>query len=245
LIKAKEEEAEAANNAKTEFLENMRHDIRTPLTGIVGFANLIAGETNEPKIKEYVDNLVASSNALHDLLNEILEVIKIGSRELPLLKKKFDIRKKMMEVIKLNQARAFHKHLALEFKYDENLPSYVIGDSTRLHRIALELLTNALNFTDKGLVKLTVEQAKRTENKLLIRIIVEDTGIGIPLDKQEEIFVQFKKLTPSYKGIYKGAGLGLTIIKEFINDLEGEIYVESEEGKGNSMKISISKCLMK
>ena len=227
------EAAEAANKAKTEFLENMRHDIRTPLTGIVGFASIIADEANDPKIKEYTDNLTASSNALQDLLNEILEVIRIGSHELPLLKKKFDLHKKLADVINLNKAKALHKHLILEFEYDKNIPAYVIGDSTRIHRIALELLTNALNFTDKGLVKLTVKLAKKIKNKLVIKIIVEDTGIGIPFDKKDEIFLQFKRLTPSYKGIYKGAGLGLTIIKEFIDELDGEIYVESQEGKGS------------
>jgi two-component system aerobic respiration control sensor histidine kinase ArcB len=232
LAKAKEE-AEAANRVKTEFLENMRHDIRTPLTGIVGFANIIAEEAKDPRIKEYVENLTASSNTLQDLLNEILEVIRISSRELPLLKKKFDLKGRLNEVIKLNQARALHKQLSLEFKYDENMPTYVIGDSTRVHRIALELITNALNFTDKGSVKLLVQLAQQKENKLIIKMIVEDTGIGIPPDKQEEIFIQFRKLTPSYKGIYKGTGLGLTIIKEFINELDGEIYVESQESKGS------------
>ncbi len=227
--------AEAANNAKTEFLENMRHDIRTPLTGITGFANIIAEELKNEKVKEYVDNLTASSQALQDLLNEILEVIKIGSHELPVAKKKFNLKEKMTDIFNLNRARAFHKHLDFSIEYDSKIPLYVIGDPMRIHRIVLELVTNALNFTDKGSVKIRTELAKKEEAKLVIKIIISDTGIGIPVDKQEEIFLQFKKLTPSYKGIYKGgAGFGLSIVKQFVNELEGEIYVDSQEGKGTT-----------
>lgn len=231
-LQQSKEAAEAADKAKTEFLQNMRHDIRTPLTGIVGIANIISDETTDPKIKEYVNNLVASSDALQNLLNEILEVIRIGS-QIPIRKNKFDLHQKLMDVISLNKAKALHKHLQLEFVYDEKLPPYVIGDPIRIHRIALELLTNAISFTAKGSVKLTVELAKKIKNKLVVKMTVEDTGIGIPHDKQDEIFLQFKRLTPSYQGIYKGAGLGLTIAKTFIEELSGEIYVESQESKGS------------
>src|SRR5262249_47226212 len=148
------EKAEAANRAKTEFLENMRHDIRTPLTGIMGFATIIRDEVNDPKIKEYADNLTASSQALLDLLNEILEAVKLNSGEVPLVKKKFDLKKRLSDVIKLNQAKAHQKRIDLVFDYDEKIPPYVIGDPTRLHRLALELIVNALNFTQKGTVKL-------------------------------------------------------------------------------------------
>ncbi|MFT3742280.1 MAG: response regulator [Gammaproteobacteria bacterium] len=232
LIRAKEA-AEAADKAKTEFLENMRHDIRTPLTGIVGFANIIAEEVQNPRIKEYVENLTASSHALLDLLNEILEVIKINSNEIALQKNKFNLQKKLSDVIKLNQSKAHHKNIDLLFDYDPKIPHYVIGDATRIHRIALELITNALNFTDKGFVKLTTQLAKKNDQKLIIKLIVEDSGVGIAADKQQDIFLQFKRLTPSSEGIYKGPGLGLSIVKRFVEELDGEIYVESQMGKGS------------
>jgi two-component system aerobic respiration control sensor histidine kinase ArcB len=232
IISAKEK-ADAANKAKTEFLENMRHDIRTPLTGITGFASMIADEVQDPKIKDYVDNLSASSYALLDLLNEILELVKVSSGEIPVLKKKFDLKKKLTDVINLNRARAHHKHIDLLFDYDTNIPPYLIGDSTRIHRIALELVANALNFTQQGSVRLSTELAKVEGRDLVIKIIVEDTGIGIEPEKQQEIFQQFKKLTPSYTGIHKGAGLGLAIVKQFIDEMQGEIYVESQLGTGS------------
>lgn len=231
-LKEAKEKAEASNKAKTEFLENMRHDIRTPLIGIAGFASIISEEVKDPKIKEYVDNLNASSYALLDLLNEILDVIKLNSGEIPILKKKFDLQKRLDNVIKLNQAKALHKNIDLIFTYDEHIPLYLIGDSTRIHRIVLELIANGLNFTNHGSVHLRAQLSKIENQHVVIKIIVEDTGIGIEPEKQQEIFLQFKRLTPSYEGIYKGAGLGLAIVKQFIDELQGEIYVESKLGAG-------------
>lgn len=236
LQEAKEKTAiaEAANKTKTEFLENMRHDMRTPLTGIVGFADMIKDEVTDPKIKEYADNLTASSYALLDLLNAVLEAINVSSGEVPFLKKKFDLKEKLNSIILLNQAKARQKSLDLQFEYDPAISTYLIGDVTRLHRIALELVTNALNFTNKGHVRLSVRLAKDSEKDVVIKMVVEDTGIGIEPEKQQDIYVQFKRLTPSYEGIYKGFGLGLSIVKQFINDLEGELYVESKVGVGST-----------
>lgn len=232
-LKEAKERAEAANAAKTEFLENMRHDIRTPLTGITGFANIIKAEVKDPAIKEYIENLSVSSDALLDLLNEILEIIQINSGGPPSVKKKFSLEKRVQEIVNLYKAKARQKNIELITDFDTSIPDYLIGDSIRIHRVALELVANALNFTHSGFVKITTQLAKSSERDVVIRLMVEDTGVGIAPDKQEEIFLQFKRLTPSYKGIYKGTGLGLTIVKQFIDDLQGEIYVASEPGSGS------------
>lgn len=231
LRKAKEG-AEAGNVAKTEFLANMRHDIRTPLSGIVGFSEIIKLESKEERIKEYADNLIASSHALLDLMDEVLEAVKVSSGEIPALKRKFNLKKTFQQVIALHCAKANEKGLKLILNVDSNLPQFVIGDKIRLHRIALELVGNALNFTDVGQVTLSIELAKKDNRDLVIKILVTDTGMGIPKDKQQDIYIQFKRLTPSYQGIYKGVGLGLYVVKQFIDELEGEIYVESELRKG-------------
>ena len=224
--------AEAANSSKTEFLTNMRHDIRTPLSGIVGFSELLKSESNEPRIKEYADNLIASSHALLDLMDEVLEAVRVSSGEIPMLKRKFNVRHTLEQVIALHQAKAHEKHLNLSLTMDAALPCFVIGDKIRIHRIALELIGNALNFTDSGHVSVHVALAKKEERKLVIKLSVTDSGMGIPKDKQQEIYLQFKRLTPSYQGIYKGAGLGLYVIKQFVDELDGEIYVTSESHKG-------------
>lgn len=221
-----------ADIARSEFLANMRHDIRTPLSGIVGFSELLKSESNEPRIKEYADNLIASSHALLDLMDEVLEAVRVSSGEIPLLKRKFNLAQTIEQVVDLYQARAHEKKLSLSLSLGNTLPHFVIGDKIRLHRITLELIGNALNFTDTGHVSVNVVLAKKEHRELIIKMTVTDSGMGIPKEKQQEIYLQFKRLTPSYQGIYKGAGLGLYVVKQFIDELGGEIYVDSEPRKG-------------
>ncbi|MBA3535150.1 MAG: response regulator [Tatlockia sp.] len=232
-LREAKDDAEAANQAKTEFLANMRHDIRTPLSGIVGFSEILKYESKEPRIKEYAENLVASSHALLHLMDEVLEAVRVSSGEIPLLKRKFNLADTLEQVIALYQARAQEKQLELSLILDPKLPHFVIGDKIRVHRIMLELVSNALNFTDKGHVRVQAELARQKDRELVIRLMVSDSGPGIPKDKQQDIYLQFKRLTPSYQGIYKGAGLGLYVLKQFIDELGGEIYLESEPRKGS------------
>ena len=231
-LRTAKELAETASQAKSEFLSNMRHDIRTPLSGIVGFSEILKSESNEPRIKEYADNLVASSHALLNLMDEVLEAVRVSSGEIPMLKRKFNLIETFEQIVALNRARAAEKQLKFSLELDPELPQYVIGDKIRLHRITLELVGNALNFTDIGHVTVSVNLAKKDNHQLVIKLTISDSGMGIPKEKQQEIYLQFKRLTPSYQGIYKGAGLGLYVVKQFIDELSGEIYVDSEPRKG-------------
>ncbi len=138
------------------------------------------------------------------------------------------------DIVRLSLPKARVKKLRLTLKVDEKIPTYLMGDSKRIHRLILELVANALNFTDRGQIKLSASVAKESERDLVIKFEVSDTGIGMPLDRQHEVFTRFKRLTPSYQGIYKGAGLGLSVVKQFIDDLDGEIYLQSEPGKGTT-----------
>lgn len=232
LVKAKNR-AEAANHAKTEFLENMRHDIRTPLTGMVGFSEIIKKESTEPQVKEYADNLIAASHMLLEFLNEILEAIKVLTTDVPLVRRKFCLNDVVNKVLLLLLPKSIEKKIDLGNFYDNRLPKFFVGDPARIQRVLLELLTNALNFTNSGSVKVNVELAERQDRELVVKFTVSDTGIGIPEDKVDEVFLRFNRLSPSYKGIYKGAGLGLAIAKKFIDDIGGEIYCESKVGKGS------------
>ncbi|KTC66749.1 sensory histidine-kinase / response regulator [Legionella birminghamensis] len=232
LAEAKEQ-AEVANIAKTEFLENMSHDLRTPLSGITGFASIIKDEVQDPKIKRYIDYLMESSEALLSLLNEILDIVKWTSGNTPIKYRKFNLKDKLAEVIKLQQSAALQKSINLQLIYDESLPPFLIGDSMRVYRIALELVSNAITFTNSGSIVVQVQAAKQDERTQVIKLTVKDTGIGIPLEKQQDIFVEFKRLNPSYIGLYKGAGLGLAIVNQLVKELDSEIYLESEVGKGS------------
>lgn len=234
LEKEAQQNADVANKAKAEFLSNMRHDIRTPLSGIMGFSELLKTETSEPRIKEYADNLVASSSALLSLLDEILETVRVSTGDVPAQKKKFDLHQLFQHIEALYKARALEKQLKLSLIWDKTLPNFVIGDKIRIHRIILELVANALKFTNKGFVSIRVELAKKQGRNFIMKLIVHDSGIGISQENQQDIYLQFKRLTPSYQGIYKGPGLGLYVVKQFIDDLAGEIYVASELHKGTS-----------
>jgi two-component system, OmpR family, aerobic respiration control sensor histidine kinase ArcB len=236
-IKLAKEKAEIANKAKTEFLENMRHDIRTPLSGIVGCAQLIQIQADNPKkVAEYVDDLVQSSNALLEFLNKILESIQVASGEIPLLKRRFNLYQALEQIVQLNKPQANVKHLNLQLDYDKTIPAYLLGDPVRVQRILLELLTNALKFTDKGEIKVVARlmKSKTQSGRLIVKLSVCDTGIGIPLDQQNEVYTRFKRLTPSYQGIYPGTGLGLSVVKQFMADLDGEIQLDSKPNQGST-----------
>lgn len=225
-LKAKEK-AEAADKAKTEFLDNMRHSIRTPASGIVGFSHIIKEEAKEPNVKEYADNLIASGNALLNFLDEIMDTISVSTGEVPLMRKKFELKEEVTKIIDLSKAKAREKKLELSLFYDDLIPKHLLGDPKRIQRVLLELISNALKFTHQGHVKVTVSLAKKNGHENVVKLEVEDTGIGVPEEKQEEIFLRFKRLTPAYQGIYKGAGLGLSIVKQFMDELHGEIKVKS------------------
>lgn len=232
LMQAKEL-AEAANMAKTEFLENMRHDIRTPLCAIASFAELLNSENlDKNTIKKFTASLDKASKELLRFLNEVLESINVASGEIPLLKKKFNFRETLENVVALHYPIALEKQLTLRLHIDEKIPENLIGDPARIYRIILELLVNALKFTKNGHVNVFVKLGKKEEQDVVIKIFVEDTGIGISPEKQQDLFVRFKRLTPSYQGIYKGAGLGLSIVKKFLEDIKGEIYVDSQLNEG-------------
>ena len=228
------ERAVASDKAKTAFLENMRHDIRTPLVGITGTANIMKSQAHDPKkIVDYANHLIASSEALLAFLNEILESIRATSGNLPLFKKKFDLKEKLQAIVELNRAKAVQKQLDFLFEYDRAIPRYVLGDPLRIQRIVLELVTNALNFTSQGSVKIAVTVAQKKGRNLTLKISVQDTGIGIPLDQQEAVYTRFKRLNPSCEGIYtSGPGLGLGIVKQFMDDLDGELHLVSAAHEG-------------
>lgn len=238
-LRLEKERAEAANQAKTAFLENMRHDLRTPLTGIVGFANILKEEIKDKKLSEYIDNLLASTSLLTDLIDDILESIKTSSDGSPVLQNKFDLKNKLTEVVFSCQKQCDKKDIDFSIEFDKRMPRYITGDSTRIKRIVLEIVKNALKFTEHGFVKIDVSVVHPEDEHSILKIAVEDSGIGIPLEKQGEIFEKFNRLSPSYKGLYKGAGLGLSIAKQFLDELHGKINLKSEVGKG-----SIFTCLI-
>lgn len=234
LIEAKEA-AEAANRTKTEFIRNMEHDIRTPFNGIFGIANFLAERETDTKKKEYLVDIANCAKELLDYCNDVLDFSKIEQRSLPLLCKSFSIKELVDSILTLETPPAMIKNLKLDAEIETNTPTVIKGDRYRLQRILINLLSNAIKFTNEGHVKLTVKLAKqKSEREVILRFIVEDTGIGIPEEKQEVIYDSFTRITPANQGGYKGKGLGLRIVKQFVEEMNGDIDVRSKPQLGST-----------
>jgi len=231
LRKAKEK-AEAANIAKTGFIRNVEHDIRTPFNGVFGMAQYLWQHETDPVKKEYLGDIVQCAKELLDYCNAILDFSNIEAGYCPIIDKEFNLKTIITKAIKIEIPAAKNKNLALRTKYDDNIPSLMIGDSYRLYRVLINLLSNAIKFTQDGHVELHTFLIEKNAAHALIRLEIDDTGCGIPEDKQDFIFEKFSRLAPSNTGTHKGLGLGLRIVKQFMRDMDGNIHISSKQGKG-------------
>lgn len=239
-LRIAKEEAEVANKMKTEFMHNMEHDIRTPFNGIWTLANLLESQEQDKEKKELLNDVSNCAKELLDYCNNILDFAKTEAGVVPILFKKFDLKMLLNKIITLEIPPVKSKHLQLLTDYSEDLPHIVMGDQYRIERILLNIASNAVKFTKEGYVKISAKLMKKFKNKnIVVRLIVEDTGIGIPADKQNFIYEKFTRGTPANQGIYKGSGLGLRVVKQLIEEINGEIDVKSELGKGTTFTCTI------
>ncbi len=232
-LKFSKKQLEVANKAKTEFIENMRHDFITPLSGIIGFSDILLSKTNDKEIIEHVNNLKESGTAFLRVLKDVFERINIiTGQDSPVEDRKFELMDIVENIIDLHKVKAKEKSIKLIHNFDDELPKYLIGDLRRVHRILFELVNNAIKFTKSGYVLIEAKFHEQKDREVILRLQIEDTGIGIPEDEQSKVYIAFKKMTPSYRTPYSGIGMGLTIVKKYIEDLEGEIYLTSKPDSG-------------
>lgn len=225
---------EKLSKVKSEFIRNVSHDIRTPLAGIQQILRAMSeGKIPEEEIPELSFSGWEASNKLMELFDQIIDVSKKEHFDFEDRVVKFDLYKLLRSLGKTYEVVAKHKKLTLEIEYSESVPHFLKGKHLRLHRVLMNLLGNALKFTERGSVKLLVEKSKEDGNEVVLRFSVIDTGIGISEEKHEAIFEPFSRLNPSFQGQYPGSGLGLHVVKDYVEKMQGEIYVESEEGEGS------------
>lgn len=234
LLEARRE-AELANTAKGEFLTVMTHELRTPLTGVVGMTNLLQSTRLNAEQREYVDSIGSSAEVLRALIGDVLDLSKIDARKLHLESIAFDLRASMQDVCAVLETQALAKGLELILRVDPQIPAKVIGDQLRVRQILFNLVGNSIKFTDHGEVRVRARSCPSGQNMPQPHLLleVEDTGIGIPQAKLDEIFESFWQADDSTTRRYGGTGLGTTIARDLTRLMGGRIGVDSEVGKGS------------
>ena len=238
-LEASRKESQKAVQAKSEFLSQMSHELRTPLNGIIGMVHWLIQDNLRPEQLELVNTLKFSAENLLSLINDILDFNKLQAQKLKLEKIDFSMVETLQQLEKSFSIMARQKGIGLKTRFCQNLPM-VKGDPLRLYQVLNNLLGNAIKFTSEGEVVMEVNPVMETDNFITLRFSVLDTGIGIPLEKHELIFEEFSQATIDISRKFGGTGLGLTITRNLVRLMEGNITVHSEPGKGSEFVFNIS-----
>ena len=232
------DQAIKANNAKSEFLSSMSHEIRTPLNAIVGFSQALSEEDINDNAKDEVKDIMMASNSLLELVNGILDISKIESGKIEIVNTEYQFKNIYDELVILAKARMGDKSLDFRCHYDEDIPSVLYGDYTRVKQVILNILTNAVKYTREGYIDFSVSSVRKDDICRLI-ISVEDSGIGIKQENIPKLFTKFERLDLEKNITIEGTGLGLAITKKLVELMNGTIVVQSIYGKGSKFTIAI------
>jgi PAS domain S-box-containing protein len=237
------QKAEEAVKAKQQFLSNMSHEIRTPMNAIIGFTKVVLKTDLSSKQKEYLTAIKVSGDALIVLINDILDLAKVDAGKMTFEQIPFKLETSIYAMLHLFEIKIQEKNLKLIIEYDHAIPKVLLGDPVRLHQIILNLVSNAVKFTYKGSIIVSVKLLEEDDKKATIQFAVKDTGIGIDNAKMEKIFENFQQASSGTSRLYGGTGLGLSIVKQLVEPQGGKISVQSEVSKGSTFSFTL--CFLK
>jgi PAS domain S-box-containing protein len=248
LEKAENSQIEAENNtkiaqdavkSKQQFLSNMSHEIRTPMNAIIGFTKVILKTELNDKQREYLNAIKTSGDSLIVLINDILDLAKVDAGKMSFEKIPFRLSASISSMLHLFEPKILEKNLKLITEYDKRIPEVIMGDSVRLHQIILNLVSNAVKFTNQGSISVKVKLLAENEQHITVQFIVKDTGIGIVDSKIESVFDNFQQASSGTARLYGGTGLGLAIVKQLVESQDGTISVKSEIDKGSVFEFTL------
>ena len=235
-IKEEARIAEQANKAKSNFLANMSHEIRTPMNAIIGLDEMILRDSKDETARRYATDIKSAGNTLLSIINDILDLSKIETGKLELVPVDYEVATVINDIINMTEKKAKDKKLDFSFYADENIPSMLNGDEIRIRQILLNIINNAIKYTEKGSVDVKISFDR---DKSVLNAVVKDTGIGIKAEDKERLFDSFQRLDETRNRNIEGTGLGLNISRQLAQMMDGTIEVESEYGKGSVFTVKL------
>jgi len=226
--------AENAVKAKQQFLSNMSHEIRTPMNAIIGFTKVLLKTDLSIKQREYLTSIKMSGDALIVLINDILDLAKVDAGKMTFEQIPFKLSLSIAAMLHLFETKIQEKNLSLIKEYDDKIPEVLLGDPVRLHQIILNLVSNAVKFTSRGKISVSIQLLSEDDEKVIIQFSISDTGIGIPKDRIDKIFDNFQQASSGTSRLYGGTGLGLAIVKQLVEPQNGKIFVKSKVDVGST-----------